>query len=136
VSTEAGNEKVSSGVMRSGLGRARGLGAAGDGVGHWWSMRVTSVALVPLTLWFVFSVAIMAGSDQAAVRAWIAEPLSAVLLLLLIGTTFHHLSQGLQTVIEDYVSAEPARTGLQLAQKFACVLLGALAAISVLRIAL
>jgi succinate dehydrogenase / fumarate reductase membrane anchor subunit len=122
--------------MRTGLGRVRGLGSARDGVGHWWAQRVTAIALVPLTLWFVFSVIGLAGAGQDAVRAWIAAPVSTVLLLLLVFATFQHLSLGLQVVIEDYIRHEEARIALQLAQKFACVALGLACVVAVLRIAL
>ena len=68
--------------MRSGLGRVRGLGSARDGVSHWWMQRLAAVALVPLSLWFVFSVAALRGASQADVQAWIAAPFVTVLLLL------------------------------------------------------
>jgi succinate dehydrogenase / fumarate reductase membrane anchor subunit len=124
--------------LRTGLGRVRGLGSARDGVAHWWAQRVTAVALVPLTLWFVFSVAQLAGAgaSQDAVRAWIAAPVPTVLLLLLIVATFQHLSLGLQTVIEDYIHHEETKLAVQLAQKFACVALALAAIVAVLRIAL
>jgi succinate dehydrogenase / fumarate reductase membrane anchor subunit len=122
--------------LRTGLGRVRGLGSARDGVAHWWAQRVTAIALVPLTLWFVVSVIGLAGASQDAVRAWIAAPVSTVLLLLLVFATFQHLSLGLQTVIEDYVHAEGAKVAALLAQKFACIVLGLACVVAILRIAL
>ena len=59
---------------RSPLGRVRGLGSAKEGVGHWWAQRLTALALVPLALWFVASVAMMTGADHESVRAWAASP--------------------------------------------------------------
>ena len=50
-------------IMRSPLGRARGLGSAQAGVAHWWAQRLTAIALVPLTLWFIFSVLHLAGAS-------------------------------------------------------------------------
>jgi succinate dehydrogenase / fumarate reductase membrane anchor subunit len=122
--------------LRSPLGRVRGLGAAHDGVGHWWAQRLSAVALVPLTLWFVFSIIGLAGASQAEVRAWIAAPWATVLLLLLVFTTFHHLTLGLQVVIEDYIHHEETKLAVQLLQKFACIGLGLAAAVAVLRVAL
>ena len=62
-------EAISIKVRRSQLGRVRGSGAAGSGVHHWYAERVTSIALVPLTLWFVFSMVRLAGATQETRRA-------------------------------------------------------------------
>ena len=35
------------------LGRVLGTGSAKDGVREWWMQRLTSLALVPLSIWFV-----------------------------------------------------------------------------------
>jgi len=125
------NNKVS---MRSDLARVRGLGPAHDGVGHWWAQRLTALALVPLTLWFVASVVGLAGADHATVAEWIARPLPAVLLVLLIVATFHHAQLGVQVVIEDYVHVEGLKVGLILAVKGLSVLLAVMALLAVLRI--
>ena len=95
----------------------------------------TALALVPLTLWFVASIAGLAGSDISPVRAWIGDPLSAILLVLLIAATFHHMQLGLQVVIEDYIHTEWVKiTGIVLV-KFAAVALAVAAAFAVLKIA-
>ena len=121
--------------LRTDLARARGLGSAKEGTGHWWAQRLTAIALVPLTLWFTASVIALAGADLAAVRAWIANPVSAVLLLVLIAATFHHAQLGTQVVIEDYVHTEWLKIAAIVAVKFAAVLLAAIAAFAVLKIA-
>ncbi len=118
------------------LGRARGLGAARDGVAHWWLQRVTAVALVPLVLWLTLSLAALAGADHARVVDWVSRPLVAVLLSLTLAAGFHHLKLGLQVVIEDYVHGAFAKHALLLASLFGCILLAALAVFSVLKIAL
>ena len=122
--------------MRSGLGRVRGLGSARDGVSHWWMQRLAAVALVPLSLWFVFSVAALRGASQADVQAWIASPLVTVLLLLVVVATFLHLAMGLQTVIEDYIRDGVAKVAALLAVKWACVLFGLASVLAILRIAI
>lgn len=119
-------------ALRSPLGQVKGLGAAGEGIGHWWAQRVTAIALVPLTVWFVASVVAMAGADYAAMRAWIASPLVAVLMLLLIVATFYHAALGLQVIIEDYVHSEPAKLMAILSVKALSLLLALTAALSVL----
>lgn len=111
------DETLRVGVMRSQLGRVRGLGAARSGVAVWWAERVTSVALVPLTLWFVVSVLLLVGAPQASVHAWAGNPVNAVLLLALVLITFHHMQLGLQVIIEDYIHGESVRMVSQLVMK-------------------
>src|SRR4029077_16355347 len=89
--------------MRSPLGRAIGLGSAKEGVNHWWAQRVTALALVPLTLWFVIAVIGLIGADRQALGAWLHNPVAAMLMILLLVATFYHAALGLQVVIEDYV---------------------------------
>jgi succinate dehydrogenase / fumarate reductase membrane anchor subunit len=97
-----------------------GLGSAKAGVEHWWLQRLTAVALVPLSLWFVIAIIRLAGADIETVRDWVGSPLAAILLVLLLLATFWHASLGLQVVIEDYVHAELAKLGLLVAVRLAC----------------
>jgi succinate dehydrogenase / fumarate reductase, membrane anchor subunit len=106
--------------MRSPLGRAIGLGSAKEGVEHWWMQRITAVALVPLSLWFVIAVIGLVGADLETVQNWVGRPLPAILLVLLLIATFYHMSLGLQVVIEDYVHAELAKLGLVIAVRLLC----------------
>jgi succinate dehydrogenase / fumarate reductase membrane anchor subunit len=121
--------------FRSPLGRARGLGSAKDGTHHWWIQRITAVALIPLTIWFMISVIALAGSDYAQFLAFVRHPLWATMLILTIAIAFHHGQLGLQVVIEDYVHQEGWKIALLLAVKFAALLLGGIAIIAVLKVA-
>ena len=121
--------------MRSPLGRAVGLGSAKEGVEHWWLQRVTAVALVPLTLWFVVAVVRLSSADIDAVRDWVGRPLPAILLVLLLIATFWHASLGLQVVIEDYVHTDLAKLGLLIVIRLACFALAVAGVIAVLGIA-
>lgn len=123
-------------MLRSPLGRARGLGSARAGSHHWWVQRLTAVALVPLTIWFVLSLFGRLGDSRAEVITWMQSPVTIVLMLALIVATFHHLQLGLQTVIEDYVHEDRTRLTAMLAMKAACVLLALACLISVLRLGL
>jgi len=89
--------------LQSPLRRVMGLGSAKEGAGHWWAQRLTAISLVPLGLWFVFSVLGLDHGQYEIVRAWIADPAHAILLLLLILALLYHSYLGLQVVIEDYV---------------------------------
>ncbi len=129
-------EKMAIEVMRSQLGRARGTGAAGSGVHHWYAERITSIALVPLTLWFIFAVLRLVGAPQEAVVDWAGHPVNATLLLALIAITFHHMQLGLQVVYEDYINAKWLMNICILSTKAAALLLGLLASVAVLKMAL
>lgn len=121
--------------MRSPLGKARGLGSSKEGVGHWWSQRLTSLALVPLCLWFAFSASSFIGGGYEAYQAWVSVMGNTTLLVLLIAVSFYHAQEGVQVVIEDYVSCECKKVGSIIAVKFACALLGTACIISVLKVA-
>ncbi len=121
--------------LRSALGRVRGLGSAKEGVAHWWAQRLTSVALVPLILWFVASLVGLIGADHAVFTAWLRQPLNAILMTLLLAAGFYHLLLGLQVVIEDYVHHEPVKIASLIVLKFAVALLALLGIFSVLKIA-
>ncbi len=121
--------------LRSPLGRARGLGSAKSGTQHWWAQRLTAIALVPLTIWFVIAMVAATGSDYTTARAFIGNPVTAVLLVLLIVATFHHAQLGLQVVIEDYVHTKSVEIALLLAIKGAAIVLALAAIFAVLSIA-
>ena len=91
------------------LGRARGLGAAHGGVGHWKLQRLTAISNAVLVLWFTFSAMALAGASYGEVRAWLASPLTATLMILLVLSVFQHAPLGLQVIIEDYVHHPGAR---------------------------
>jgi len=122
--------------VRTPLGRVRGLGSAKEGVQHWWAQRLTALALVPLSLWFIFSMIRLTGAEHGAVVAWFGHTLNSVLMIVLIATTFHHAQLGLQVVIEDYVHHEWRKLASIVAVKFLAVLLAVSTIYGVLRIAL
>jgi len=130
------NKSVQIHIMRSQLGRARGLGAARSGAKHWWLQRVTAVALIPLTLWFVFAALRLVGASHEELLAWIGGPIPVVLLISLVLASFYHLALGLQVVIEDYVVGETTRLATLLVIKGVIVLLALTCLISILKLGL
>jgi succinate dehydrogenase / fumarate reductase membrane anchor subunit len=123
-------------IMRSQLGRVRGLGSAKSGLAHWWTQRLTAIALVPLSLWFILSVLHLLGAPHDAVVDWISGPWTIVLMLALVVATFHHAQLGLQVVIEDYIHNDAARLAALIAVKGAAILLGMACVVSVLKLGL
>ena len=108
--------------LESPLGRALGHGSARTGANHWIAQRLTAAGLVPLGLWFAFSLASLPHGNFVAVAAWIAEPLHAILLILLVLTLVYHSMLGLQVIVEDYVHGALGTLAL-IAVRFAHVIL-------------
>ena len=122
--------------LRSPLSRARGYGSAKEGVDTFLAERISALALIPLTLWFVFSVARLPLESFGAVKHWIAAPSVAVTLVLFIATLFYHSSLGVKVVVEDYVGGEGKKLVTLLLVKFIHAALAAAAIFAVLKIAL
>ena len=70
---------------------------------HWWLQRLTSVALVPLTVWFVVSLLSLPSFEHVTVMSWMAQGWTALLLILFILVATWHSQLGMRVVIEDYV---------------------------------
>ena len=121
--------------FRTPLSQARGLGSAKSGTHHWWMQRLTAVALVPLTLWFVASLLMVVTADHGTVIEWLRSPLVAILCSVLIVAVFYHGQLGLQVVLEDYVHAEALKVPAIVMLKLASLLLAATSLFAVLSIA-
>jgi succinate dehydrogenase / fumarate reductase membrane anchor subunit len=115
-------------TLRDPMKRARGLGSAKSGTGHFWWQRVTAIFLVPLVAWVLGMLVSMVGADFATVHATLAKPWNAIALVMLVLMLFWHAKLGIQVVIEDYVHQRAAEVTLQLLVTLACVL-GALASL-------
>jgi succinate dehydrogenase / fumarate reductase, membrane anchor subunit len=122
--------------LRTPLKQVRGLGSSRGGTHHFIVQRITAVALVPLSLWFVWIALSLGQLDYAGARALVGHPVNAVLMVSFILAAFWHAQLGVQVVIEDYVTTPALEIASQIAVKFLCAL-GALACtLAVVRIAL
>ena len=81
----------------------RALGSAKDGVGHWWRQRVSAVALLPLSLWLLFSLASLPDLSHATVQLWLAQPIPAFLMLAFVIVAYYHMAAGVRVIMEDYI---------------------------------
>jgi succinate dehydrogenase / fumarate reductase membrane anchor subunit len=118
------------------LARVRGLGASHAGLSHFKKMRVTSIASLFLTLWFVWSAVSLGGAGYAEVVAWLGSTLNATLMILFILVNFWHAQLGVQTIIEDYVHHTLIKTASLIALAFVTYGFGAASVVAVLQVAL
>ena len=121
--------------LRSALGRARGLGSAKEGMHHWWAQRLTALALIPLTVWFVASLIGLAGAGHEDFVLWLANPVNATAMILFLAIAFHHAQLGVQVALEDYVASHALRTTSVIVVKFLCFGLAAFSIVSTLIVA-
>ncbi|MDR3506597.1 MAG: succinate dehydrogenase, hydrophobic membrane anchor protein [Caulobacteraceae bacterium] len=120
---------------RTPLSRARGLGAAKHGVGHFIGQRVSAIALVVLVLWAVGSGLTLARFDYSATVTWLKSGPNTVLTILLLGAGFFHMNLGMRTVIEDYIHVTSSKAALLILNLFACWLGGVIGVLAVLKVA-
>ncbi len=122
-------------TLRSPLGQVLGIGAAKDGVHHWWMQRLTSIALLPLSVWFAVSLLALPGLDHATVVAWLRQGSVALLLIIFLLIAAWHSQLGVRVVVEDYVHDAAARTLCLVASSFGHILLAAAGVFAVLKVA-
>ncbi|MCC7304841.1 MAG: succinate dehydrogenase, hydrophobic membrane anchor protein [Alphaproteobacteria bacterium] len=117
------------------LKKARGLGGAHEGAHHWMDQRVTAIANIPLMLWFVYSIVNLKGADYVTFTEWVATPLNAVLLILLVISTFYHARLGTQVIVEDYVHGKAMKTAKLILLRFYFIAAGVACIFSILKVA-
>ncbi len=120
---------------RTPLGRVRGLGAAKHGVGHFIGQRVSAVALAFLVLWAVGSGLRLAPYGYGDTVAWLRSGPNTVLVVLLLGAGFFHMSLGMRTIVEDYIHKASTKAVLLILNQFACWIAGVASVIAVLKVA-
>jgi succinate dehydrogenase / fumarate reductase membrane anchor subunit len=116
------------------LGRVRGYGSAKSGTQHFWYQRMTAVALVPLTLWFVWAVVRYTGAPYSEVMLFLSHPVSGIAMAMFVVVGLLHMLLGAKVVIEDYIHRESTKIALLVLLHFAVFAVGATCVVSVLRI--
>jgi succinate dehydrogenase / fumarate reductase membrane anchor subunit len=122
---------------RTPLRRARGLGSAKTGVGHFLGQRVSAVALVFLVLWGVWSAFFLARTgDYESAQAWLASPGNVALLVLTAAAAFYHMQLGMRVIVEDYIHKPATKAVLLIANLFVCYGGAVLTIVCLLKVAL
>ncbi|MEN2494998.1 MAG: hypothetical protein TECD_00910 [Hyphomicrobiaceae bacterium hypho_1] len=120
--------------MRTPLKNVRRLGSAKEGADHFWQQRVTAVANIFLGLFFVWLIANTSGQEYEVVKGWLANPLVAISLLLMISSGMYHMRLGMQVIIEDYVDAESIKIVLLMLNTFFAIAVGLASAFAIFKI--
>ncbi len=123
------------GSMETPLKRVRGLGSAHAGTDHFWKQRATALAGIPLTIAFLVIVLSTVGKDFATVKATLAHPLVAILMLLFVLSSVVHMRIGMQVIIEDYVHEEGPKVLLLMLNTFFAIAVGLASAFAILKLA-
>lgn len=121
--------------LRSPLGLVSGLGSAKGGAHHWWLQRLTSIALVPLTIWFTVSVLSLPSLDHVTVVSWMAQSWTALLLIVLVLVATYHSQLGVRVVVEDYVHNNGMKTLTLVILTFAHALVAVAGVFAILKVA-
>ena len=91
--------------------------SSSEPVHHWWAQRLTAIALIPLSLWFIYSLTTMYIASYDAVILWLSNLKNSLLMLFFVLILYYHAMLGLQVVIEDYVESASQREILLLLTK-------------------
>jgi succinate dehydrogenase / fumarate reductase membrane anchor subunit len=117
------------------LHKVRGLGASHSGTGHFWRERLTSVALIPLSLWFAYAMLGMIGTNEVVIVSFLAHPWNAILMGLFVVISFYHLSLGLQQILDDYVHTPGMKLVLRLVVTVVWIVASLVSVFALVRIA-
>jgi succinate dehydrogenase / fumarate reductase membrane anchor subunit len=122
------------GSLLTPLRRVRHLGTARSGTRHFWHQRLTSVALVPLTIALILIVIGLLGRNHAAVVQILGSTPVAIVMLLFILTSVYHMWLGMQVIIEDYVHDELIKIAILMGNTFFCFAVGFAAVFAILKL--
>lgn len=126
---------MSAGKSATPLGKVRGLGPAGHGGGHWIEERFTSVALILLSLWLLFSLMMLPAFDRDTLVVWLRAPAGAVPMALFVLAAFKHSLDGMVVIVDDYVHAEGNRIATHFVLKMLAIAGAALSLFALAKIA-
>ena len=126
---------MSRGESATPLAKVRGLGSAHHGGGHWLEERFTSVVLVFLSMWLLFSLVMLPALDRGTVGEWLGSAWGAIPMALLVITAFKHGLDGLKVAVDDYVHEDGTRIGIHFALTMAAIAGASIALFALAKIA-
>ena len=106
------------------------------GLSHWKLQRLSAILIIPLIVWFLFSIMVNMSSQYKEAIEWVVNPINSILLIILLVGIFYHSAMGIQVVFEDYVSNINLRKRLIIISNLLIVFLAIISIISVLNIIL
>jgi succinate dehydrogenase / fumarate reductase, membrane anchor subunit len=116
--------------------RVAGMGAAHSGTQHFWRQRVTAVALIVLSAWFVVAVLKLVGAGETDVLTFFQHPLNAILMGSFVLVTLIHMQIGMQSVIDDYATSDGQKVAFLLLNRAFTWSVGAACLLALLRMAI
>ena len=126
---------MSAGKSATPLGRVRGLGPSGNVGHHWIEERFTSMALFLLSLWLIFSLAMLPALDRGTMIEWLREPAGAVPMALFVIAAFKHSLDGVKVLVDDYVHDEGSLVAVHFVLKLLAIAGASLSLFAIARIA-
>ena len=117
------------------LHKVQGLGASHTGTGHFWRERITSAALIPLSLWFAYAVLGLIGTNEVTIVSFLAHPWNAILMGLFVVISFYHLNLGMQQIFDDYVHTPGMKLFLRLVMTVVWIIASLISVFALVRIA-
>jgi len=106
------------------------------GAGEWTAERLSSLILVPLTLWALWSAFQIAGGGYDGALAWFSDRVNATVLAITLLATLWHMNMGLKVIVEDYIHADGAKGLLLALSTLFCLALAAGSVFFIVRLAL
>ena len=117
------------------LHKVQGLGASHSGTGHFWRERLTSAALIPLSLWFAYAIVGLIDTNEVTIVSFLAKPWNAILMGAFVSFSLYHAYLGLQVVIDDYIHTAGTKIFLLLLTLLSVIAVGVVSLFAIVRIA-
>ena len=107
-----------------------------EGAGEWKAERLSSLVLIPLALWGLWSAWTLSGAGYDGALGWFRSPVNATVLAATLLISVWHMNMGLKVIVDDYIHKPSSRTALLVLIGALCLLLAAAGVFFIVRLAL